>query len=151
MSGKLYNILTIIYRMDFNNLLPAIQSIESGFISNPDEYSDDVKAFFMTANISNYKSTDQFKILGKVYYKEENDSFIHKDSIIMSFINNTLKEDLISLNGQEATHAVRLISQDKLNEDEHPFISEPESQLILLYDVDNKHSNNINHLIYNPR
>lgn len=150
MSDKLYNILTIIYRMDFNNLLPAIQSIESGFISNPDEYSDDVKAFFMTANISNYKSTDQFKILGKVYYKEENDSFIHKDSMIMSFINNTLREDLISLNGQEATHAVRLISQDKLDKDEHPFISEPESQLIL-YDVDNKHSNDINHLIYNPR
>lgn len=137
--------------MDINNLLSSIQSVESGSISNPDKYCDGVNAFYITANISNYMSVEKFNILGKVYYKEESDCFIHSDSILMSFIDNTLQEDLISINGQEATHMIRLISQDTLNDDEHPFISEPESQVILYNIDDNKPSSDIDNLIHNPR
>jgi hypothetical protein len=136
--------------MNIDNLLSGIESIESGYISSPKKYSDDVCAFFLTANVSNYKSNERFKILGRVYYRENDDSFIHSNSIIMSYINNTLQEDLIYADSKEATHTIRLISQDKLDKDDHPFISEPESQIVL-YDIDDGISGDISRLVNNPR
>lgn len=132
--------------MNIDNLINSINNIEFSEISSPLDYDEKVIAFHICGKVLDFNKTEEFTLLGNVYYNKDDDTFIHSESKVIGFINNTLRKDVLFLDEFTATHTVRRISQEFINNKDHPFISNSDTQIIM-YDIKN---DNINRLIKNP-
>lgn len=132
--------------MNIDNLIKSIESIEYSEVPSPLYHDDNVIAFHICGKVLDYNGTEELTLLGNVYYNKENETFINAESKVMGFINNTLRKDTLFINKFRATHTIRRISQEFINDDNHPFISKPDSQIIM-YDIKDER---MNRLVKNP-
>lgn len=132
--------------MNIDTLVSSIENIEFSEVSSPLYHNDNVIAFHICCKVLDYNKTKEFTLLGNVYYNKDDDTFINSESKVMGFINNTLRKDVLFLDEFRATHTVRRISQEFIDDNNHPFISNSESQIVM-YDIKD---DSMNRLLKNP-